>query len=194
MKLLIVRHAVAMERDDYQKRFREKAKRERTSTKAAFSQPLVANDDFRPLTAEGISKMKRAAKGLGRIVEKPVLLATSPLTRALQTAEILCESAWKGVDSRVCEALRPEAPPAELVKWLLGQAEMERAGEDTIVALVGHEPHLSTLIAWLTAGTPAAFTELKKGGACLVDFKGLPDRAKGRIRWLETPSILRSLT
>ena len=66
MKLLLVRHAIAEEREEF----------ERTG------EP----DDQRPLTSEGRKKMKRAAAGLGELVNKVDILATSPLARAQQTA------------------------------------------------------------------------------------------------------------
>lgn len=72
MKLLLVRHAIALDRDT----------------------PGVS-DHLRPLTEEGITKFKKTAKGLAALVT-PDLVLTSPLLRAKQTAELLAKN-WSGV-------------------------------------------------------------------------------------------------
>jgi len=56
-------------------------------------------------------------------------------------------------------ALAPDADPGELVPWLRRQRRRR------LVAIVGHEPHLSSLVEHLLAGRRGAFVELKKGGA-----------------------------
>jgi phosphohistidine phosphatase len=72
MKLLLVRHAIALDRGT----------------------PGIA-DGLRPLTEEGIAKFKKTAKGLSQLVKADLVL-TSPLLRAKQTAEILARQ-WPGV-------------------------------------------------------------------------------------------------
>jgi phosphohistidine phosphatase len=72
MKLLLVRHAIALDRGT----------------------PGVS-DQLRPLTEEGIAKFKKTARGLGALVT-PDLILTSPILRAKQTAEILARQ-WNGV-------------------------------------------------------------------------------------------------
>jgi phosphohistidine phosphatase len=69
MKLLIIRHAVAEERDAWAN--------------------TGKSDDERPLTTEGRGKMARNARGLREGVPSVDLVATSPLVRARQTAEIV---------------------------------------------------------------------------------------------------------
>ena len=71
MKLLVVRHGAAMEREDF------------AST--------GESDDLRPLTEEGKAEMKLIASSLSDDVEKLDVLATSPLVRARQTADIIAE-------------------------------------------------------------------------------------------------------
>lgn len=68
MNLLVVRHGVAMDKAEF-----------------------VGNDDLRPLTLDGIRKMKKNARGLSHLTPRPSLLASSPLVRAQQTAEILVD-------------------------------------------------------------------------------------------------------
>lgn len=170
MKLLIVRHAVAMEREDFK----------------------GASDELRPLTDVGVRKMKKNAAGLSRIVENPTLLVTSPLVRAVQTFEIL-KGHWKDSTTVISEALRPDAEPIELVKWLASYKKSIRNTD--LVAVVGHEPNLSSLTAWIVgAPSPSAFV-LKKGGAALFEF-ATTDLAlgSGRMLWSLKPSLLRKLS
>src|SRR5947208_17068753 len=48
-------------------------------------------DDERPLTKRGRSEVKKVAKFLRRMGAEPLLIFTSPLPRAKQTAQILAE-------------------------------------------------------------------------------------------------------
>jgi phosphohistidine phosphatase len=82
------------------------------------------------------------------------------------------------------EALRPEAAPDEFIAWARAKPA------DATIAIVGHEPHLSTLTAWLLTGNASAFIELKKGGACLLQFEHAPRKAGGTLLWLMRPSQL----
>lgn len=175
MRLLVVRHAIAMERDEYQ---------------AEAGQAGQADDELRPLTPHGVRKMKKNVQGLVRMVEKPRLLVSSPLTRAMQTAEIL-RAEWRDLEITVAEELKPGTPPAELSRWL--KARHESATKSDIIAIVGHEPHLSSTVGWFLSGSPATKLILKKGGACLVEFDaGRIEKGKGRLMWLATPSMLRA--
>jgi phosphohistidine phosphatase len=62
-----------------------------------------------------------------------------------------------------------------------------------VVAVVGHEPHLGTLVTWLLTGVAEPRVPLRKGGACLVDFTRRPGRGGGTLRWSLTPSMLRRM-
>jgi phosphohistidine phosphatase len=162
VQLLIVRHAVAEDKELF----------ERTGQ----------SDDLRPLTDEGKKRMRRVARGLARMVE-PDLLVSSPLVRAVQTGEILSKAFDLPLEPPV-EALRPDKAPEAFGRWaatLKGKS---------MVAVVGHEPHLTRLVAWLTAGRPSVYMKLKKGGACLLEFDRLPRQSAGTLLWLAEPSQL----
>lgn len=126
--------------------------------------------------------MRKVARGLAHLVQ-PELLVTSPLTRAVQTAEILAKALAVEIGSEV-DALRPEKEPEAFGKWAASVR-----GKAT-VAIVGHEPHLSRLIGWLTTGRIAPFVTLKKGGACLIEFEKSARQAGGSLLWLLQPSQL----
>src|SRR5512147_1139240 len=103
--------------------------------------PEGSGDAGRPLTAEGIKKMKEEARGLRRLDVRPDVLLSSPLVRASQTAEIVRHAL--GLDSRLVDALAPGCDVARL-RDLLGEY---RSAERIMV--VGHEPDFSDLIGAL---------------------------------------------
>ena len=160
MKLLVVRHGAAMEREDF------------AST--------GESDDLRPLTDEGKAEMKLIAAGLRSEVAELDVLATSPLVRARQTAEIIAD-AYGFRDAQVTDSLVPGASFDDFVSWCAG------LGDAKVVAVVGHEPHLGTLVTWLLSGGNQSRIRLKKGGACLLEFDSRPQRVSGILNWLLTP-------
>jgi len=166
MDLLVVRHAVAEEREAF----------------AATGK----DDSERPLTEAGRKKFERGARGLRRLVPAIDLIATSALTRAVGTAEILMGAYGLESAARLAE-LEPGASPDALVPWLL------RHRRRSVVAVVGHEPHLSGLVELLLTGTCSGFIDLKKGGACLLGFDGDPAPGEATLRWLLGGSQLRRL-
>lgn len=129
--------------------------------------------------------MIRAAQGLKRVTGKIDLLASSPLVRARQTAQIVRKALGKVKTAEIDELL-PETEPQDILRWLQGRSENK-------VALVGHEPHLGSLIAFLCTGHVEPFTALKKGGACLLEFSRKPAAKGANLLWSLTPSQLRRL-
>jgi phosphohistidine phosphatase len=141
-------------------------------------------DDDRPLTPRGRRRFRKAARGLARVIERPDLLLTSPLPRAFATAEIAAQ-AWGRV--------RPTPEPAFArgsVKAMLAALARQPAG--ATVAVVGHEPGLSELLAHLLGRGAAQALVFRKGGAALVEVPGFPPEG-GRLVWFLPPKVLRSL-
>ncbi len=130
--------------------------------------------------------MKQAAEGLKVVAPSIDVLATSPLTRAAQTAEIV-GNAYGEMELVRVRALEPGAGPEAVLRWLRRQR-----ARDT-VAIVGHEPDLSVLVSALLAETPDSFVDLKKGSACLVEFNGRANLGTGLLRWLLAPKQLRRI-
>ena len=141
-------------------------------------------DDERPLTARGRKRFRAAALGLARILDRPDVLLTSPLPRAAETADIVAEAFGK-VKPRRERALAHGGTEAILA--LLG-----RQPNDSTVAIVGHEPSLSQLLARLLGSARGERFAFKKGGAALVHLPG-DGRSSGRLIWFLKPRILRSL-
>ena len=165
MKLLIVRHGKAGDRDEF----------------AASGQP----DELRPLTKDGAREMRVVARALHRIVPTIDTLATSPLTRARQTADVL--STEYDVPVAETDALQPESPFQAFEDWA------GRGASGDVAVVVGHEPHLSGLVAWLIGASGDAQLALKKGGACLLEFEASPKHGAGTLRWLMPPGVIRRL-
>ncbi len=142
MKLLLIRHAIAEDREDFAR--------------------TGADDALRPLTKTGRKRMKQCARGLVRLAPRMDILATSPLVRAVDTAEIVA-SAYDGLGIVQIAALSPLKAPPALLEWVKQQPP------DATVALVGHEPGLSTFVSWMLTGLQEPFLTLKKGGGCLLE-------------------------
>lgn len=144
------------------------------------------SDDLRPLTEAGTKKMRAIARGLRSQVPKLNHLASSPLTRSVETAAILAKS-YGFAEPELTTTLSPEAAFEGFEAWCKTH-EALRA-----IAIVGHEPHLSSLVTWLMAGPHDSRLQLKKGGACLLEFDAAPRRDSGTLLWLLTPRQLRAL-
>ena len=134
-------------------------------------------DSERPLTKDGKKEVRRVAEALvERGVETDVILS-SPLPRAHQTAEIA--AAALGATLTVEPALAPGFN-VDALRALL------RAHEGRNVMFVGHEPDFSRMVEALTGGT----VSMAKAGVARVDLESAAE-ARGELRWLVTPKILR---
>ena len=140
------------------------------------------DDASRQLTSDGEKKLKKVVRGLRKLGVSFDRVLTSPWERAVQTADMmksLCDSA------PVPTALLTAPPRAELL------AQIAELGEDTCV--VGHEPWLTELVAWLAFGDTRhgdAF-ELKKSGVIWLEGSCVPGGMK--LRALLPPKLLREL-
>lgn len=166
MNFLVIRHAIAEDREAW----------------ALTGVP----DEQRPLTDEGRKKMKRAVRGLERVVERIDVLATSPWVRAVQTAEIVARR-YDDVPLAQIDQLLPDRQHPDFLDWL------KRLDQTEVVAVVGHEPHLSELISWLLTARVEPLLELKKGAACMLSFPQAPEAGKAKLVWLLTPAQLRRI-
>ena len=141
-------------------------------------------DEDRALTGRGRRRFEEAARGLAAVTARPDALLTSPLVRARQTADIAARAWGK---------LRPVEEPAlaggsfeELV------AALAHYPAEALVALVGHEPDLSSHLARLL-GTPYGMRlTFRKGGAALVEVPAQPEEG-GALVWYLSPRLLRRL-
>ncbi len=162
-ELYLIRHAVAEERG-----------------------PEWPDDAKRPLTEDGIARMRKAAKGLKRLDVRFDVVMASPLVRARQTADVVASVFDEKPPLVLTTSLAPGGRYSDLL------ADLQKQVRRTRIALVGHEPDLGRLAARL-AGSRRAL-EFKKGAVCRIDLDGMPPERSGTLRWFLPPSILRSIS
>ena len=162
MQLYIVRHGIAIDRED----------------------PKCPAEAERYLTEEGVEKTKEVAKGVAALGGTGDLLITSPYVRALQTAEIFADALDYGRQKiRRNEMLLPGSEPTLVFR------ELAREKQASTVFLFGHAPHLDDVIA-AALGSKKHLTSLKKAGVALIELKRISP-PMGVLAWLATPKMLR---
>ena len=164
MQLYIVRHGIAVDRED----------------------PKCPPDPERFLTSEGIEKARQVARGVAEVGVAPDLLLSSPYVRAFQTAELFAvELEYSKNKIRKSDLLLPGAEPMQLFRELAKDKDL------SAVFLFGHAPHLDDVIA-TSIGSPHHISSLKKVGVALVELKRLVPPS-GELVWLATPKLLRKI-
>ena len=164
MQLYIVRHGIAIDRED----------------------PKSPADPERFLTEEGIDKTKEVAKGVARLGISPDLLISSPYVRAMQTAEIFAAALdYPKPKIRQTDSLLPGSEATLFYK------ELAKDKQSSTVFCFGHAPQLDDLIA-AGLGSKRHVSALKKAGIALLELKRVspPD---GQLVWLATPKLLRKI-
>jgi phosphohistidine phosphatase len=160
LELYLIRHGVAAERGEE-----------------------YPDDSKRPLTSDGIARLRKEAKALEALDVCFDQILSSPLVRARQTADIFAEALKAPVANT--DALTPAGSPAAVIQELGKHMRKAR------IALVGHEPNMGELAAYLI-GAKAALP-FKKGAICRIDFSVFPPKGKGELTWFVTPKMLRKL-
>ncbi len=153
---------------------------------AANANELQCSDADRPLTQEGIEKMHRAATGMKRIVDRIDLVLSSPLRRALETAEIaagLFRGAGKVLE---CPELALGGSGKRMLDLLAAHSEDKR------ILLVSHEPELVELFSILT-GARSSSIDIKKGSLVCISILELGIAPRGVLQWHLTSKQLRSI-
>lgn len=148
MKLFILRHAEAIDAVD-----------------AASSMP----DDWRYLTGKG----RKTAEAFGRRMEKlagtGLVIVSSPLVRAVQTAQIVADRIGRKCKVEINGMLRSGVDVADIVDFLQNLSSSEN------IMLVGHEPQLGELATVLLKSETAL--QLKKNGCIEIEINpAKPDK------------------
>ena len=156
MKIFIVRHGIAEE-------------------------SARGGDRARELTEEGRKKMKEASAGFAKLEAEIDHIFSSPLVRAVQTAEIVAKAVGHGHSVETMEELSPAHSPDQVIHAL--QSFKKAKG----VVLAGHEPNCSELAAHLLGG---AQLEFKKGAICLIESDPV-SAGLGILIWHLSPQVLR---
>jgi phosphohistidine phosphatase len=143
------------------------------------------DDARRPLTDEGMARLRKSARGLARIGVYVEVVLTSPLVRTRQTAEIVAGVLDPRPSLVNVDSLAPDGSFAAVI------ADLEKHARKSRIALVGHEPAIGELAARLIGSRHPI--EFKKGAVCRIDVDDLPPAGPGALRWMLTPKILRAL-
>jgi len=143
------------------------------------------DDSRRPLTDEGMARLRKVARGLAHLGVKMDVLLTSPMVRARQTADIIAS----GLDPRPHIATIDSLAAGASVTGVF--ADLEKHAKRTSVGLVGHEPNIGELMGRLL-GSKREFG-FKKGAVCRIDVDALPPTARGELRWFLPPKVLRNI-
>jgi phosphohistidine phosphatase len=137
------------------------------------------HDFDRALTAKGRKRTRDVARSLDRADEKPLAIISSPLVRALQTAEIVASVIDPEEPVVVRQEIAPDGDLITLVHELV-------AAKARSVMIVGHEPNLSSLVDQLLGGH-AWDKPLQK--AMVIGMK-IEESGKSRIRFVRDPKNL----
>jgi phosphohistidine phosphatase len=153
MKLYLVRHAEAIERSG------------------------TTPDASRYLTTKGRLAFRKIARRVRRAGIAPDVIFTSPLLRAVQTAEILAERLKHEGPVVVAKELSPGFDLPAL------RSLLAEAGNPREAAFVGHEPDLGTLAAMLL-DVPGGFP-LRKGAVLALEADGSVRKGSAKFLWME---------
>jgi phosphohistidine phosphatase len=138
-------------------------------------------DSDRALTPQGRKKLERVLVRAHSAGVKPSLILSSPLRRAIETAEIAAASlAYKGKIIHT-PALVPDAPPSQL--W----EELCTRQDEKAILLASHEPLTSAAVGFLL-NTPTLQVDMKKAGLIRIDCDRLGVEPRGVLKWYLTPA------
>jgi phosphohistidine phosphatase len=138
------------------------------------------DDASRHLTKGGVKTLKNAADHWSRLNLRPDVVLTSPLDRALETADLLCHGLDLHGRPVVDDRLRPGADWSNLAQAMADHPDARR------VAFVGHQPDMGAAVELLTG---AHSVRLRPGGVACVEFPGTPEPGAGELAWLLDPDL-----
>ena len=157
------------------------------NAKAASDGKADADDD-RPLTKKGERKILRVAEAMRDMELGFDAIITSPLLRAVHSAEIVAKTFRLKDHVHHSSHLGPRGNPALLVKEIT-----TKHNEAKGLLLVGHEPSLGALISMLLVGDNSLEMIFKRGGLCKLTIEQLSYGKCASLCWLLAPSQLKRI-
>jgi phosphohistidine phosphatase len=139
-------------------------------------------DSTRALTPEGREKLRRVLKRARAADVDPSLILASPYRRAVETAQEAAEVLGYRGEVEKTRALVPEASPHDA--W----DEIRQRKEERAVLLAGHEPMMSSMLAFLLA-SPSLMVDMKKAALVRVDCERMGAQPAGVLKWMLTPGL-----
>jgi phosphohistidine phosphatase len=153
--------------------------------------PLSVKDNERELTELGRVEMRKVGEAMAELDYEFDVVASSPLKRATQTAEIVNKALGRKESVEQWAELSPEGSKQAFYRRL---AKLKPGAS---VLCVGHEPYLTTAIGEMTSrgggASPGYRIALKKGGLAKISVPGFDPRISGELRWLLTPRQIRKM-
>ena len=149
-----------------------------------FGDPQWPDDGQRPLTEGGRQRFARVVAALADRGFASEIIATSPLVRCVQTAQVILDVLPGDAELVELDALAPGSDLPSLVEWTARQQ-----GRCRQVAWVGHAPDVGRMTGALV-GDADGRIRLAKGGVAAVRFLGPPAVGDGELRWLVTAKML----
>jgi phosphohistidine phosphatase len=146
-----------------------------------------SGEGSRALTPEGRKEIQKAAAWIATRRIPLALVATSPLTRARETADLVHAAVEPRPGLEVWDELAPGGSFEDLA------IRMARHDGTGAILLVGHEPLLSTLASRIIAGDEEARITLAKGGLAKIRGIAFTDGVTGELQWLLTPRQIRAM-
>lgn len=147
-----------------------------------------SSDQSRALSPEGVDKCRRIAAGMKALKLVFDVVLSSPLLRARQTAEIVCERLSEKPSLKIVKELSPGADPNRVIQML--STEYRNSAS---LLLVGHKPDLGELASVLLVSTKAAAIHFKKGSICKLTLPPPVFERNAILEWLLTPGHLTRL-
>ena len=144
-------------------------------------------DEQRQLTHQGRAKLRDVLKGARRAGVSPSLILTSPLVRAVQTAEIAAEELSYSGELVCASSLVPEADPR--ATW----TEIRTHRDEGQLLLASHNPLCSSLAGYLL-GARELRLDYKKGALMRIDFDRFGPEPHGVLRWFLVPKLVGDAT
>jgi phosphohistidine phosphatase len=140
-------------------------------------------DEKRSLITEGKEQCMLMARTLNALKVQVDVIVSSPLKRALQTAQFV--GTELGYDARVeiSPALAPDADYADFLEMLASYSELDG------VLAVGHNPNVFRFLGRLISNNGTAAIRMRKGSVARVDL----DRHPPLLQWLIDPRSARAI-
>jgi len=140
------------------------------------------SDALRALTAEGRRKLKEVLEVARRAEVEPTLILSSPLKRAIETAEIASKVLGYQGTILKSDALQPDSDPQDA--W----HEIRANRTEQSVLLAGHQPLFSLLTAYLL-GAPSTRVDFKKAGLLKLTVDSFPPHPRAILGWYLVPKL-----
>ena len=150
---------------------------------AGLNRPNPLLDKQRGLIKEGKDQCMLMARILSALKVQVDVIVSSPLKRALQTAQFVGTELGYDGKVEISPALAPEADYPAFQDLLAEYADREG------ILVVGHNPNLFQFLGKLVTGNGGANLRMRKAAVARIDL----DRHPPQLQWLIDPRVARSI-